>query len=99
MGLRVELEYQTSYYNIRRPDYSFVLTVDDEDLRQHRISSRGILSASDEAANNPVLRANILTEYCRYASEFTLIDNGDREISKVVSDIRSVIFGSDGGTV
>jgi len=89
IGLSVELQYTTPISQILRPTFTFFLNVEDELVRQRRLSNREKLTVGDVLVNQSAYRSALLREYEHYASEFIVIDNGDRDIELVIHEIRT----------
>jgi thymidylate kinase len=88
MGLCVELEYETPFYKIRKPDFTFFLAVDDEQVRQERLKTRGKVTVGDKIVDKESVRNAILDEYQRFSREFITINNCARDVADVVAEIR-----------
>jgi len=89
MGLSVELQYTTPIFQILRPTFTFFLNIEDELVRQRRLSNRERLTVGDVLVNQSAYRSALLQAYETYASEYMVIDNGDRDIELVIHEIRT----------
>lgn len=74
MGLPIELAYRTETYDIRKPDLTILLTV-DEQTRQQRLHSRGHFSAGDQVIEEGGVSAKIRQEYQHFRDEFVVVPN------------------------
>lgn len=90
LGLPVELEYNTPLYSIRPPDLTVFLGIRDETVRKKRVSERGQMTAGDLLVDRDEFRSKLLSEYRRFATNYTIVDNTRRHVDEVVSEIRNL---------
>ena len=88
-GLNVELQYECSYYTIKKPDVTLFVTI-DEGVRQDRITRRG-KSDLDKVLDDPVQRARFLKEFERYSDQYHLVDNSTNEMEQAVQTATSYL--------
>lgn len=74
MGLPVDLVYRAEAYDIRKPDLTILLTV-DEATRQERLHSRGHFSTGDRVIEEGGVSARIRQEYQHFWDEFVVVPN------------------------
>ena len=91
MGIPVSLEYETSLYKIRRPDLIVFLSIDDEEMRQQRLANRGKFTVGDRLVNNDEFRNRLANEYNKLEEHFVVVNNCNRDIKDVASEIQSLI--------
>jgi len=91
MGLDVKLEYETALYKIRKPDLVIFLYVDNESVRQSRLSTRGKITIGDEIVNNSLFRESLIKEYLSFADEMIIVNNTDKGITDVIAEIKAYL--------
>ena len=86
-GMSVELCYETNAYCIYPPDFTFLLTIPEED-RQKRLAGRPEGKGElDKLLDDDCTRAKFLSEFDRYKTQWVEMDNSaDPEF--VVESIR-----------
>lgn len=89
MGLPVQLEYETVWYKIKKPDMTIFLEIDDENLRQSRLKEREKITVGDQMVNQFELRSRILSEYAHFSREFITVNNSHRKIDDVITEIHA----------
>lgn len=85
-GLPVTLEYETELYRIRKPDLTIFLSV-NESIRQSRLKARG-KSYLDKVLDDDNIRDRFLKEFDKFSDQFVVVDNSERFLEEVVTEIR-----------
>jgi thymidylate kinase len=83
-GLNVELEYETSFYAVRKPDITLCLTINEE-VRQSRITTRG-KGLLDKILDDDEHRKRFEREFDRLSDHFVMIDNSNRTLEQLLLD-------------
>lgn len=88
-GLDVNLDYETAYYKIRKPDVTLFLNI-NEGIRQTRISARG-KSELDMVLDDDMIRSQFLKEFSRYSGQYYEIDNSTQAIEDAVMKAAKIL--------
>jgi thymidylate kinase len=88
-GLNVGLVYETDFYEIRKPDLTIFLDV-DESLRQQRLAVKG-KSYLDRTLDNDVFRLRFLEEFAKLSEHFTKICITDKTTVQIALEIRRLV--------
>ena len=86
LGLTVQLAYNADWYQLRRPDLTVLLHIDEE-TRQRRLTGRG-RTADDRLTDDTALRAALAREYQALSDEYIAIENPDGGHAGVIKTIR-----------
>jgi thymidylate kinase len=89
LGIPVQFNYKTEVYEIRKPDLTFFLTI-DEAVRQERLRDRE-KSYLDRALDDSNFRQKLLYEFSKLSEHFIQIDNSNKAVDDLLGEIREYI--------
>lgn len=88
-GLDVDMIYNGGFYNIRKPDLTIFVSV-NENIRQERITSRG-KGLLDKVLDHDSTRHRFEEEFNRLSSHFVTIDNSNTTHDQFVNEATKYI--------
>lgn len=88
LGLNLSLDYNLGYYNIRKPDFTIFIDI-DEDIRQERISRRG-KSKLDKVLDDGVIRGRFMEEFDKFKHDIIRVSN-NHSLKYLVQSVEDLI--------